>query len=103
MVKYLIVTTWKVECENEAEIFPICEDMFSNPYFDECKQVVPVADSVAICKLEYCLKSEPAVVNRIIEDYMRKCRNQLPVNSEFFCDFGSKAWYHQLFLDAGLV
>ena len=45
----------KVDCPNKDITDPLCDDLFVDSFYDECKKVLPVADSIAICKLEYCL------------------------------------------------
>lgn len=92
-----------MNCPNQAEIDPICEDLFVPSFYDECKKVLPVADSIAICKLEYCLKTEASVVNRIVENYLDACIQALPDQSSRMCEYGSANWYSQVFLTPGAV
>jgi len=87
------INPWEVTCPNKAVTDPICDRIFEDSFWDECRAIISPEDQIEVCKNDYCLISENDVLLSIIDTYAMNCRSALPRNSEVFCNYLTEDWF----------
>ena len=71
----------------------ICETLFDNEIFNNCKTVVDTTQFVESCKVDYCFSETKETLKQIYEAFIGECQDILP-EDEAVCSWKEKLSYN---------